>query len=172
MGNNNSDGKDQLLSSPFIRIHQAKYTTSSTDACKTGVFRYYYFRPVLLYIHTHSFRGCKETRRAKAKVWNTRDLDRARSIPPPVPPTITGENGNRNKTSAAIKRLSDAGTARRLSSGSSKTNLLKNSDPPKGREEGGGNKREGSEVGGGAVDDGKAELERRREERAAQALEK
>lgn len=113
-------------------------------------------------------RACKETRRAKAKVWNIRDLDRARSIPAPVSST-TGEDDK--KGSVAIKRLSAAGTARRLSSGSN-TNMLKSSDSPKTREEGGG-KGGGSGVGrGAAVADEKAELERRREERAAQALAK
>lgn len=58
-------------------------------------------------------RSSKETTRAKAKVWNARDLDRLRSIPPPPKPSVavggTGGTGG-GRVSAAIQRLSAAGS--------------------------------------------------------------
>lgn len=72
-------------------------------------------------------RSCKETTRAKNKVWNARDLERARSIPPPPKPSkVLGSEHNAAgggvKGSTATHRppprgsISGGGSSRSLSS--------------------------------------------------------
>lgn len=127
----------------------------------------------------HFYRACKETRRAKSKAWNTRDLDRARSIPN----TISNTPGKvrEKRLSSAVQRISSAGATRRKSSLKNLTHTA-NSDPLKSTTENscilrGGKVAEkdasvAEAVGEGVVDEKEAELERKREERAAQALAK
>lgn len=115
-------------------------------------------------------RACTQTRRAKAKVWNIKDLERARSIPP----RSTAINiPSERRVSHAVKRLSAIGAMRRKQSG-----MGLNGSLPVRRGEGEGVPSMGmtdeAPVGDddSAANGREAELERRREERAAAALAK
>lgn len=116
-------------------------------------------------------RACKETRRAKAKVWNLRDLERARCIPPP--PLATGATNGGGKVSTAIRRLSVASAARRKFSMKGQTQAANKAHTENfAAGEGSESNKEVAVDGKGVVEDKEAELERRREEREAQALAK
>ncbi|CAM9796586.1 unnamed protein product [Ectocarpus sp. 4 AP-2014] len=125
-------------------------------------------------------KSCKETARAKAKVWNARDLERARSIPSPQKPSrVLGSEhndaGGGVKGSAATHRPPQRGSV----SGGGSSRSLFSKDRGSGRDggandrKGGGGEGEGDRGGGKSrtpdEEEKEAELEKRRQERAAQA---
>ncbi|CAM9739817.1 unnamed protein product [Ectocarpus sp. 6 AP-2014] len=124
--------------------------------------------------------SCKETARAKAKVWNARDLERARSIPPPPKPSrVLGSEHNAAgggvKGSTATRRPPQRGSV----TGGGSSRSLSSKDRGSGRDggandrKGGGGEGEGDRGGGKSrtpdEEEKEAELEKRRQERAAQA---
>ncbi|CAB1105899.1 unnamed protein product [Ectocarpus sp. CCAP 1310/34] len=125
-------------------------------------------------------KACKETARAKAKVWNARDLERARSIPsPPKPTRVLGSEHNAAgggvKGSTATHRPPQRGS----DTGGGSSRSLSSKDRGSGRDgvandrKGGGREGEGDRGGGKSrtadEEEKEAELEKRRQERAAQA---
>ncbi|CAM9327393.1 unnamed protein product, partial [Hapterophycus canaliculatus] len=131
-------------------------------------------------------KSCKDTTRAKAKVWNLRDLERARSIPPPGKPSIAGDgNGVRtnSRVPTAVQRLSAAdASGRNGGRAPSKTSSVAAADSDGGMRgrsgEGGGGRGDGSRgqeqpsTSATGEERKQAELEKRRQDRAAQATAK
>ncbi|CAM9609344.1 unnamed protein product [Ectocarpus fasciculatus] len=125
-------------------------------------------------------KSCKETARAKAKVWNARDLERARSIPPPPKASRVLAGNDHNAGGGGVKGSTAAHRPPRGSvSGGGSSRSLPSKDRASGRD-GGGNDREGGggegegDRGGGKCrtageEEKEAELEKRRQDRAAQA---
>ncbi|CAM9866966.1 unnamed protein product, partial [Ectocarpus sp. 12 AP-2014] len=124
-------------------------------------------------------KSCKETARAKVKVWNARDLERARSIPPPPKPSrVVGTEYNAASGGVKGSTATHRPPQRRSATGGGSSRSLSSKDRGSGGDGGANGRRTGGEGEGGRGgcksrtldEEGKeAELEKRRQERAAQA---